>query len=58
MSAELGVAVQNAVLRQNITVSLIKQVAQQEQAIANLVDSVAQSVPVSSSRGGNVNIRA
>jgi hypothetical protein len=54
---EAAIAAQQAVLQQNIGFSVIKQAANVEKAIANMVDQATQNVPTGS-RGGLVNISA
>lgn len=51
-----GIAAQSALLRQNVALSVIKQNADQQQALVNILDEAARSSPVSGSRGGSVNI--
>lgn len=54
---EASIVAQQAVLQQNIAYSVIKQAANTEKAIANMVDQATQSVPTGS-RGNVVNISA
>ena len=51
-------AAEQAMLRQNVTLSVIKQSSEQQQKLADIIDQSARSVPVSQSRGTNVNINA
>lgn len=53
-----GIAAEQAILRQNVALSVIKQSAEQAQAIAQIIDQSARSAPVSGTRGTNINIRA
>jgi hypothetical protein len=53
-----GIAAQMALNQQNVALSVIKQAADADKAIANILQTAADSVPASTSRGGNVNIRA
>jgi hypothetical protein len=50
-------AMQMAVTRQNVAVSVIKQNAEADRAMANILAQAADNVP-SSGRGGIVNITA
>lgn len=54
---EAGIAAQQAVFRQNMALSVMKQASGMEKALANMVEQVAQSVPTGS-RGSVVNISA
>lgn len=45
-----------AITRQNIAISTIKQSAQNDRLIANILDESIQNVPTSPIRGANVNI--
>jgi len=53
-----GIAAEQAILRQNVALSVIKASAEQAQALAEIVDQSARSAPISGSRGTNLNIRA
>ena len=53
-----GIAAEQAILKQNVALSVIKQSAEQAQAIAQIIDQSARSAPVSGTRGTNINIRA
>ncbi|MEZ5813172.1 MAG: hypothetical protein R3E13_00355 [Alphaproteobacteria bacterium] len=53
-----GIAAEQAILRQNVALSVIKQSAEQAQAIAQIIDESSRSAPLSGSRGAHVNIRA
>lgn len=57
---ELGSAIsaQVAQTRQDASVSFIKDNADQDQAVADLLQSAASSIPGSPVRGVNVNIKA
>lgn len=50
-----GLAAQQAVAQQNIALSVIKQSAQADQAIADLVADAVESAPTTGSRGSLVN---
>ena len=53
-----GIAAEQAILRQNVALSVIKQSADQAQAIVQILDESLRSAPVSSSRGVNINTHA
>ncbi len=53
MEISAGLAAQQAIFRQEVTLGMMKQAAQQEQAVASMVEAVA-----SGSRGSVVNISA
>ncbi len=53
-----SIATESAILRQNVALSVIKQSAEQAEAIAQIIDQSARSAPLSSSRGTNVNRHA
>ena len=53
-----GIAVEQAVLRQNVALSVIKASADQDQAIAELLEQSVRTAPVSDVRGANVDTRA
>ena len=53
-----GIAAEQAILRQNVGLSVIKQSAEQAQALAQIIDQNARSAPVNSSRGVNLNTSA
>lgn len=57
MDIPSGIAAQQAILQQNIALSVIKQSADADKAIANILAEAVQSVP-SGSLGGNVNLLA
>ncbi len=58
MDAASGIAAQIAQSRSEFAYSAIKQNADAEKNIANVLDSAASSVPGSPVRGINVNIKA
>ena len=58
MELATGIAAQIAQTQQNAGLSFIKQNAQVERQIADVLDSAASSVPNSPIRGTNVNIKA
>jgi len=53
-----SIAVESAILRQNVALSVVKQAADADQQIANILADSARSAPVSGSRGVNVNTSA
>jgi len=53
-----GIAAEQAILRQNVALSVVKASADADQAMANLLAESAQSAPISGTRGTNVNITA
>ncbi len=53
-----GIAAEQAILRQNVALSVIKASADQAQALAQIIDQNPRSAPVSSSRGTNINTSA
>jgi hypothetical protein len=53
-----GIAAEQAILRQNVALSVIKQSAEQAQAIAQIIDESSRSAPLSGLRGAHVNIHA
>lgn len=55
-TAPAGIAAQTALLQQNVALSVIKQNAQADQAIAAIVAESAETV-AAAARGQNVNIR-
>ncbi len=53
-----SIAAEQSILRQNVALSVIKQSAQQAQAIAEIIDQSSRTAPTSASRGTNVNRHA
>ncbi len=53
-----AIAAESSILRQNVSLSVIKASADADQAIANIIDQAARSAPVSGSRGVNLNTSA
>jgi hypothetical protein len=53
-----SIAAETALLKQNVTLSVVKQSAEQGQAIADLVEESAQSAPINETRGTNVDFFA
>jgi len=52
-----GVAVQQAMIRQELAVSMVRQSANADKAIANMLEQAVDSVPASG-RGSSVDISA
>ncbi len=52
-----GIAAEQALLRQNVALSVIKQSADQAQAIVDILDKAVRSAPVNASRGTNLDTR-
>lgn len=53
-----GIAAEQAILKQNVALSVVKQSAEQAQALAEIIDQSARSAPISGTRGSNINISA
>ncbi len=51
-------AVESALLKQAVALSVIKQSAQAEKGLANILEQAAQNVPASATRGTALNIKA
>lgn len=51
-------AAEAALTRQNIALSVIKQSADQDKAIANILEKAVDSIPKHGSRGVNLNVVA
>ena len=58
MTAEIGAIATLAQTRQSLGISMIKQAANAQAQLANLVAQAAEPVPASGTRGTNVNISA
>lgn len=52
------IAAEQALTRQNIALSVIKQTADQQKLLAEIIDQAARSAPLSGARGTNVNLQA
>lgn len=50
------IAAQQSIVRQNATMSMIKQAANMQQALVDIIDQAARSVPASSS-GRQIDLR-
>lgn len=57
-SIPAGIAAQQALTQQAIALSVLKQAADADKAIANMLQNAVESVPVSQARGSSVNISA
>ncbi|MCD8498001.1 MAG: hypothetical protein LRZ85_07970 [Alphaproteobacteria bacterium] len=57
-TAAAGIATQQAIARRDVTVSLLKNAANQDQAVANLLEQSVDTVKALNYRGQNVNITA
>ncbi len=55
MELPASIAANAALARQNMTLSVIKQNAQQGQAIANILDNSTRLAPIDGLRGVNIN---
>ncbi len=53
-----GIAAEAALTRQNVALSVIKQSAEQDKAIASILDQAVENTSSNSGRGQNVNILA
>ena len=53
-----GLAAESALLRQNVTLSVIKQSHEQQQELVNILDDATRSAPINQTRGSNVNLTA
>lgn len=53
-----AIAAEAAILRQNVALSVVRQSAEADQAIANIIQQSAENIAVNASRGNTVNIRA
>ena len=51
------IAAELALTRQTIALSVIKSAADQDKAIASILEEAARSAPINGSRGSNVNIK-
>ncbi len=57
-SLPAGIAAEQALTRQNVALSVIKQSNEQQQKLVEIIADAARSAPVSSARGSNVNFSA
>lgn len=58
MELPATLAAEMAINRQNIAMSVIKSTADQQQALAGILEQSVRSAPVNSSRGTNLNTSA
>ena len=58
MDVPATIAADSAIARQNMALSVIKQSADADQAIAGILAEASQSAPLSESRGTNVDLLA
>lgn len=52
-----SIAAETAITRQNVTLSVIKQNADQEQRLVELLEEQERSAPVNNARGTNIDIQ-
>jgi len=57
-SLPAGIAAEQAITKQNIALSVIRQSHEQQQKLVEILDDAARSAPVSRARGSNVNFSA
>lgn len=57
-SVPAGIAAESSILKQNVTLSVIKQSHEQQQALVQILDNASRTAPVSSTRGANINTSA
>lgn len=57
-SIPAGIAAEQALIRQDIALSTIKNANDQQQRLVQIIDEASRNAPVSPSRGSNVNIQA
>ena len=58
MNPIASIAIQQALAQQSVSLFLIKQTAQQGQAVAGILEQSAQNIAALTGRGGNVDILA
>ncbi len=58
MNVPAGIAAEQGMLRQNIALSVIKQNAEADRAIADILEQSARNVPLSASHGTNIDTKA
>ena len=58
MDIPAALAAQSAIARQNVGLAVVKQAAQSDQAVANIVQEAVENSPLASEngRGGNIDI--
>lgn len=57
-SIPAGIAAQQAIAQQNVSLSIIKSNAQADQAFANVIKETVENTPQPGGRGSNVNLLA
>lgn len=57
-SIPAGIVAEQAITRQNIALSVIKQANEQQQALVRIIDDASRSAPVSGTRGSNISTSA
>lgn len=55
---DAGIAATTALTRQAIALAVLKQSAESQRKVADMLQQIVENVPVSSSRGTNVNLSA
>lgn len=58
MDVPATIAAETGLLRQNVTMSVIKQSADQAQRLVEIIDQAARTAPVSQTHGSQVNLTA
>ena len=58
MEIPATLAATSGLVRQDIALSVIRQSAEQDQRLAQIIDEAARAAPVSQSRGTSVNVSA
>lgn len=58
MEIPAGIAANAAIVKQNAITSIVKSSVEGERAIANVLAQAAENVPVSATRGNQLNITA
>ncbi len=58
MELPATIAAEQGLLRQNVALSVIKHSAEQDQALAKILDQSVRSAPVSQTHGSHVNLTA
>ncbi len=56
MNIPASIAAETALTRQNVTLSVIKNNAEQDRQIANVIEQSIETAPTRSTRGTNLNI--
>lgn len=58
MNAPASIAAETALNRQKVALAMIKHSAEQQEALAHIIDEAARTAPTSGSKGGNLNTHA